>query len=57
MQVEEYFRDKGCVVTGAASGIGLAASEALLQGGAVVFLADWDTKMLTTSVDLTTSVE
>lgn len=51
MQVEEYFRDKGCVVTGAASGIGFAVSEALLQAGAVVFMADLDTKTLTSSVE------
>lgn len=42
MEIEEYFRDKGCVVTGAASGIGFAVSEALLKAGAVVFMADRD---------------
>jgi NAD(P)-dependent dehydrogenase (short-subunit alcohol dehydrogenase family) len=46
MHVEEYFRDRGCVVTGAASGIGFALSEALLQAGAVVFMADRDAKTL-----------
>jgi len=51
MQVQEYFCDKGCVVTGAASGIGFAVSEALLQAGAVVFMADRDTKMLTSSAE------
>jgi len=51
MQIEEYFRNKGCVVTGAASGIGLAISEVLLQAGAVVFMADRDTKMLASAVD------
>ena len=51
MQVEEYFRGKGCVVTGAASGIGFALTEALLQAGAVVFMADRDTKTLTSAVE------
>jgi NAD(P)-dependent dehydrogenase (short-subunit alcohol dehydrogenase family) len=51
MQVEDYFRGKGCVVTGAASGIGFAVSEALLQVGAVVFLADRDTKTLESAVE------
>ena len=39
-RVAESFRDKGCVVTGAASGIGLAVSEALLESGANVFMAE-----------------
>jgi len=51
MQVAECFRDKGCVVTGAASGIGFAVSEALLQAGAVVFLADRDTKSLASAAE------
>ena len=51
MQVEEYFRDRSCVVTGAASGIGFALTEALLQAGAVVFMADRDTKTLTSAVE------
>ena len=51
MQVEEYFRDKGCVVTGAASGIGFALTEALLQAGAVVFMADRDTQTLASAVE------
>lgn len=51
MSVEEYFRDKVCVVTGAASGIGFAFSEALLQAGAVVLLADLDSQRLTAAVD------
>jgi NAD(P)-dependent dehydrogenase (short-subunit alcohol dehydrogenase family) len=46
MQVEEYFHGKGCLVTGAASGIGFALTEALLQAGAVVFMADRDTQTL-----------
>jgi NAD(P)-dependent dehydrogenase (short-subunit alcohol dehydrogenase family) len=51
MSVEDYFRDKGCVVTGAASGIGFAVSEALLNLGAVVFMADRDTKTLVSAVE------
>jgi len=51
MQLEEYFRGKGCVVTGAASGIGFAVTEALLQVGAVVFMADRDTKTLASAVE------
>ena len=51
MQVKDYFRGKGCVVTGAASGIGLAVTEALLQAGAVVFMADRDTKTLTSAIE------
>ncbi len=51
MQVEEYFRSKGCVVTGGASGIGFALTEALLQAGAVVFMADRDTQALATAVN------
>ena len=51
MQVEEYFRGKGCVVTGAASGIGFALAEALLQAGAAVFMADRDTQTLAAAVE------
>jgi NAD(P)-dependent dehydrogenase (short-subunit alcohol dehydrogenase family) len=51
MHIEEYFRDKTCVVTGAASGIGYAVSEALLELGAVVYLADRDTKTLASAVE------
>jgi NAD(P)-dependent dehydrogenase (short-subunit alcohol dehydrogenase family) len=51
MQVEEYFRGKGCVVTGAASGIGFAVSEALLQAGADVVLADRDVERLAAAVE------
>jgi len=51
MQVEEYFRDKSCVVTGAASGIGFALTEALLQAGGVVLMADRDTKTLASAVE------
>jgi NAD(P)-dependent dehydrogenase (short-subunit alcohol dehydrogenase family) len=42
MQVANYYQNKVAVVTGAASGIGLALSEALLRGGATVLLADRD---------------
>jgi NAD(P)-dependent dehydrogenase (short-subunit alcohol dehydrogenase family) len=51
MSIEDYFRGKGCVVTGAASGIGYAVSEALLDVGATVFMADRDTKTLTSAVE------
>jgi NAD(P)-dependent dehydrogenase (short-subunit alcohol dehydrogenase family) len=51
MHIEEYFRGKGCVVTGAASGIGFALTEALLQMGAVVFMMDRDTKTLASAVE------
>jgi len=51
MQVEEYFRDKSCVVTGAASGIGFALTEALLQAGGVVLMADRDTKTLASAIE------
>ncbi|MDY9925725.1 SDR family oxidoreductase [Methanosarcina sp.] len=39
MGTEEYFKDKRCLVTGANSGIGYAISEALLEKGAIVFMA------------------
>jgi NAD(P)-dependent dehydrogenase (short-subunit alcohol dehydrogenase family) len=51
MQGEEYFRGKGCVVTGAASGIGFALAEALLQTGAVVLMADRDAQTLKAAVE------
>ena len=51
MPFENDFRDKGCVVTGAASGIGLAVAEALLQAGAAVTLADRDAKTLVAAVE------
>jgi NAD(P)-dependent dehydrogenase (short-subunit alcohol dehydrogenase family) len=51
MSVKEYFRDQVCVVTGAASGIGFALSEALLQAGAVVLLADLDAQKLAAAVE------
>ena len=40
-------KDKIAVVTGAASGIGLAATEALIDEGATVVLVDWDETALT----------
>jgi len=51
MQVGDYFHGKVCLVTGAASGIGFAVSEALLQIGAAVFMADRDAKTLADSVE------
>ena len=50
MPIEPYYRDGVCVVTGAASGIGFAVSEALLQAGAIVVLADRDTITLASAV-------
>jgi NAD(P)-dependent dehydrogenase (short-subunit alcohol dehydrogenase family) len=51
MHLEEYFCGKGCIVTGAASGIGFAVSEALLHVGAVVFMADRDMPTLAAAVE------
>lgn len=51
MPKEEYYRGKGCVVTGAASGIGFALAEALLQAGAIVWLTDRDAQALTDAMD------
>ncbi|BBX66768.1 SDR family oxidoreductase [Mycolicibacterium psychrotolerans] len=48
--VTNHFRGRVCVVTGAASGIGLAVSEALLDHGAIVVLADFDAARLRTVV-------
>lgn len=39
MGINEYFKDKSCLVTGANSGIGYALTEALLEKGAIVFMA------------------
>lgn len=39
IEVDKYFKDKCCLVTGANSGIGYAISEALLEKGAIVFMA------------------
>jgi len=38
--MREYFDNKIAIITGAASGIGLAIAEQLLQNGATVFMAD-----------------
>jgi NAD(P)-dependent dehydrogenase (short-subunit alcohol dehydrogenase family) len=51
MHVEEYFGGKGCVVTGAASGIGFALAAGLLQAGAAVFMADRDMQALASAVE------
>ena len=51
MHFENDFSDKGCLITGAASGIGLAIAEALLQAGAVVTLVDRDAKTLAAAVE------
>jgi NAD(P)-dependent dehydrogenase (short-subunit alcohol dehydrogenase family) len=51
MKVEEYFEGKGCVVTGAASGIGFALAKALLQAGAVVFMTDRDAQTLNAAAE------
>lgn len=50
MGIEQQFRGKACVVTGGASGIGLAVSEALLRAGASVVLADRDAASLASAV-------
>ncbi len=39
MKSQAYFKDKVCIVTGANSGIGYALSAALLERGAVVYMA------------------
>jgi NAD(P)-dependent dehydrogenase (short-subunit alcohol dehydrogenase family) len=38
------FENKVALVTGAASGIGLATAKAFAEAGAAVVLADWDEK-------------
>lgn len=43
------FKNKGVLITGAASGIGLEATRAFLQNGAKVFMADYNEKNLTES--------
>ncbi len=48
---DPHFGGKVCVVTGAASGIGFAVSEALLRAGATVVLADRDAGQLASAVD------
>ncbi len=49
--VSGHFTGKVCVVTGAASGIGLAVGSALLEEGAVVVFSDRDHEMLAAAVD------
>lgn len=51
MNYQEYYRDKVCVVTGAASGIGLALSKALLRSGATVVMADRDAPTLSSALE------
>ncbi len=51
MNVKEYFNEKGCVITGAASGIGFAVTEALLKEGADVFMGDRDGKALASAAE------
>ena len=51
MNLDEHFGGKGCVVTGAASGIGEAISRLLLEAGAVVFMADRDEEMLASAME------
>lgn len=41
---------KIAVITGAASGIGLATTESLLANGATVVMVDWDENLLTTQI-------
>ncbi len=48
------FQDKTAIVTGAASGIGRALSEELARRGAIVMMADVQTKELEEAVDLIT---
>lgn len=50
LDIRLVYSDKTCVITGAASGIGLALAEALLQAGAFVMLVDRDAEGLQTAV-------
>ena len=40
--MEQEFGDKSALITGAASGIGLAVAYTLARSGAVVIVADYD---------------
>ena len=40
------FKEKGVLITGAASGIGLETTRAFLQNGAVIYMADYNEKNL-----------
>src|SRR6202522_1459792 len=44
MIMDISFEDKVALVTGAASGLGLATARAFAEAGASVVLADWDEK-------------
>ena len=44
--MQDYFKDKVCVVTGAASGIGLRLANDILAAGGVVFMADVNAEAL-----------
>lgn len=44
--MSELLQGKIAVITGAASGIGLATTEALLENGAIVVMVDWNEKAL-----------
>lgn len=49
--MREYYYEKVAVVTGAASGIGLAVTELMIENGATVFLADFNADALSAEVD------
>ena len=44
--MRDYFKGKVCVVTGAASGLGLQMSKDLAAAGAIVFMADINAETL-----------